>query len=260
MSSIYNKVLSELILLMENRRKKYLDTHTEIEKSINYLFFSGDKYYSIYNSMVESNKCSIISKVEYIAVHLFRTLKKIDYELYPIKDEYKKLIPSEQEKSRPFQIILKEDNQRVGIVFCVESDIGKHYQLFINGEYEIDSLKIIVFCDPDLCGREAIFDSVNKYNNQIGLKLERVPILDFWEKYFGVDECNCLIDFFNSLNEKAKEIIGFNTVVLPTENALSRFRETCAQTLKNTSLSFDDGEQFVTQYDVLKHNYIDRQL
>ena len=60
MSSIYNKVLSELILLMENRREKYLDTHTEIEKSINYLFFSGDKYYSIYKSMVESNKCSII--------------------------------------------------------------------------------------------------------------------------------------------------------------------------------------------------------
>ena len=258
MKLYYESALSELIQLVKNRKNKIVDTHRELEMSMNELLYLGDARFGAYKSMVESNECSAAKVIENIAVKLFTEFNN-NFEFYPIQDKYKKLIASEQAKSRPFQIVINENGERIGIVFCTQDDMGEKYNRFISGEYKVDSLKLVVISSPDLSAYEALFASVNKYNHQVGVNLERIPILDFWEQYFGINECNNLIDFINDFNEKAKEIIAFSTIVSPTEEALKKFKENCGLLLQETKLPLDNEKELISKIS-LRHNYIDRGL
>ena len=260
MKACYVKYLSELINMVEKSRESILNNHNRFEEEIGDLAFLGDKRYGAYKAIVDTNEYRAAKTVEKIAVALLCENKDINFSLYPIDGRLSKLPPIEQSKSRPFQIILNKNNKRIGIIFCTRDDIPEKVKCYENGNYVIDSLKIIVLSAPDEFAYKILFADVNNSYQQKGINVEKVPILDFWEECFGSDERDELIDFFNQFNEKAKEIIGFNTVITPTEKAVSKFKIKCYDTLINKAKVQNIPKVFSDEYEILQYNYIERQL
>lgn len=265
MKQVYSQAYDWLIELVEQSREKILNIQKQFENSIGALFFLGDKQHGAYKTIVDTNEYRAAKAIETIATALFSEYDIAGFSLYPIASEYKSLPEPEQAKSRPFQIILSENGRNTGIVFSPDfSYASECSEKFENGKYEkVDALKIVINAVPDASTRKLLFSDVNAMNKGAGILVERLPILDFWEQCFGKAECDELKCFCNEFNEKAKELIGFNTVVTPTEKALKQFRKRCGEEIQSPSHNYINSipeTVYSNQVETMRRNYLDRGL
>ena len=172
--------------------------------------------------------------------------------MYPVESSYRPV---------PFKLIIDDGKINYGIIFCNLEDAKDYYEPFIDGDYRVDRLKLVIISNPDDLSREANFELVNKMNLNSDVHIERIPILDFWKEYFGEHECNELIEFCNQFNEKAKAIIGFNTVITPTEKALKQFRNKIGEDIVSRTYTENIPDSvYETQVNTMLRNYLDRGL
>ena len=261
MKNIYEKSFAELIELVRDSRDDCVRRTEEFVKARNSVLNLGDARFIIYSNMVGTSEIRAVKVVERLAVALIEDKKMNEFSLYPIDPEYRKMASHEQAKSRPFQIVLEENKKKYGIIFCVTDDEPKHYSRFTEGKYAVDGIKFVKLIDSDKEVYDALIRCVNDFNMRAGCSIERVTIREFWVKYFGQDEFEVLIDFLNKFNEKAKEIIGFSTVVTPTDAALRKFRIQTGEKLR--TIPYGDAvpdSVYQPQIDIMTKNYLDRGL
>ncbi len=235
--------------------------HEPLLKSIGYVINLGDSNFSFYASMVDTNECRAASTIEALAVSHFVDGKNPHFSFYPVEKKYSKMPPEEQAKSRPFQIVLSDGTRRTGVVFTVSNDKRSHYAAFRDGKYEVDEMIDVRLIEPDAEAYDALIASTNEMNEKAGLAFKYTTIRDFWERYFGKSEYEALAEEINRFNEQANEAIGFNTVVVPTELAIERFREKTGGMLR--AYSYADtipSNVYDRQVAIMRKNYIDRGL
>lgn len=252
MKKAYSIALDSLIDIVQKSRDKIYENHGRFEKSMGALIFLGDSRFGTYSSIVSANEYRASKVIESLAVTLFSEQNKSNYILYPVDSAYERA---------PFKIIITEGKTKIGVAFSNLNDASEYYKPFIDGNYKVDKLKLVIINDPDDLSREANFSLVNKVNVDSGIQIERVPILDFWTEYFGDDECNNLCEFCNQFNEKAKSIIGFNTVVTPTEKALNQFRDSIGNDILSRTYAENIPDSiYETQVSTMLRNYLARGL
>ena len=261
MKKIYEKSFNELLELVRDSRDDCVRRTEEFVKAKNSILNLGDARFISYSNMVGTSEIRAVKVIERLAVSLIEDRKMAGFSLYPIDPKFRKLDSREQAKSRPFQIVLEEESRKYGIIFCVTDDEPKHCSRFTEGKYTVDGIKFVKLIDPDKEVYDALIQCVNDFNKRAGCSIERVTIREFWERYFGRDEFELLIDFLNAFNEKAKEIIGFSTVVTPTEAALQKFKAKIGELLR--TFPYADAipdSVYQPQIDIMTKNYIDRGL
>lgn len=261
MKNIYEKCFDKLLKLVRDSRDNCVRRTEEFAKAKNSILNLGDVRFISYSNMVGTSEIRAVKLIERLAVSLIEARKIAEFSLYPVDPEYKALDSQEQAKSRPFQIVLEEDNRKYGVIFCVTDDEPKHYSRFTEGKYAVDRIKFIKLIDPDREVYDALIRCVNDFNKRTGCSIERVTIREFWERHFGRDEFEVLADYLNAFNEKAKEIIGFSTVVTPTEAALQKFKARTGEVLR--TFPYADAipdSVYQPQIDIMTKNYIDRGL
>lgn len=261
MESIYGQVFSELILMLKAGRESCEQRMEVFTKARGAVLNLGDERYNLYSQMVGTNEMKAVRKLEQLAVSLFQQKQLQAFSLYPLDPSANILAESERSRTRPFQIVLNEDGKRIGIVFCVKEDERVFYQGLIDGKYQVDSLRIVKPIDPSDEGYETLINVPNNFNKRSGLPLDYMTINEFWEKYFGSDEFEILSEYINAFNEKAREIIGFSTIVTPTESALKKFRDSTGKML--CSYPYNKAipnTVYKPQVDIFYKNYIDRGL
>lgn len=211
--------------------------------------------------MIETNEYRAAKAVEKIAQKLLEERENIPFDLYPIDEYYFRMPTEQQAKSRPFQLILVEGSKKTGIIFC-DSKYAKQYDsLFRNGEYEVDSLKIVLLAEPSGVAYETMITLENERSKRLELSVEYVTVKQFWEKYFGAEEYSTLVMYINEFNERAKGLIGFNTVITPTEVAIKQFKERTGKMLQEHPYSNNiPDEVYRNQVEILYQNYINRGL
>ena len=257
MANRYEKAFSGLLDLVKGGKEFHEKYHKSIRKSIGAIINLGDSSYVEYSSMVENNESRAASTIEALAVSLFTDNSDPQFSLYPVQKRYEKLPLEEQAKSRPFQIILTVDGQKTGIVFSVSSDVGKYYRSFVQDEYEVDCLIIVRLIDPDEEAYDAIIAKTNQVNEGSGLHLKHMTLKEFWVKHFGEEEYKALVVAINQFNNQAQEIIGFSTVVIPTDATIERFRETTGKMLRErTYSSLIPSDVYYSQVRIMEQNYL----
>lgn len=260
MRKYYLRAMNELIELVEKSRD-FLRSHNSVHNSLGSLLRLGDDNYNEYVRLVQTNEFRAAKSIESIAVGLLSETEHPYFELYPVPDSKQNLPYSEQARSRPFQIVLNENGRRVGVVFCGYSDVKDYHSHFIDKDYVVDELKIVILASPDELAYETLYNHVNEMNVHTGVAVEQIPVLNFWKRYFGEEECAELMDFINEFNAKAREIIGFNTVVSPTQNAIVRFKAQCGNMLTEYRYEKNIPETvYPSQIEVMKRNYLKRGL
>lgn len=261
MSDYYDETFSKLIDLVKTSRNKCFQNRQNIDNRIGALFTIGDSNYGIYSSMVELNEYRAVKFIENLAASLLQKQEKNQFMLYPVDPRYKNLDAEEQVKGRQFKIILNENNQKVGVVFCAKGECGEYYQHFVNGDYSVDKLKLVLLIEPDEMAYDMLIKSRNDYNLKNGVPLIRVTLKEFWKQQFGEEEYSVLAEHIKRFNDEVKTIIGFNTIISPTESALQKFRKKTGEMLCSfpyREVISDDIYQ--KQFDIFYRNYMERSL
>lgn len=257
MANRYEEAFSALLELVKGEKESHEKYHKNIRKSIGAIINLGDGSYADYSSMVENNELRAASAIENLAVSLFVDNSDPEFSFYPVQKRYEKLPLEEQAKSRPFQIILTAGGLKTGIVFSVSSDVGRYYRMLIQDEYDVDRLIIVRLIDPDEEAYDAIIARTNRLNKGSRHLLKHMTLKEFWVEHFGEDEYNALVAAINHFNSQAQEIIGFSTVVTPTNVAIDRFRETTGKMLRErTYSSLIPTDVYYSQVRIMEQNYL----
>lgn len=261
MTNIYEDVFSEVVSIVRDSRDDCVQRTEEYSKAKGSLLNLGDARYHSYASMVDTNEFRAVKAVERLTVSLFQQRNDPRFSFYPIDPRYSRMLPEEQVKTRPFQTILTENELRCGIVFCVAEDEKVFSAAFLDGQFKVDKLIFVKIVDPNEEWYEYIIADENRNNVKRGIQIERVTIREFWEQYFGRDEYDLLVAHINAFNEQAREIIGFSTIVTPTDSALVRFRVKTGDMLRTYPYTANIPDNiYQYQVDIWTKNYIDRGL
>ena len=261
MTNIYEDVFSEVVSIVRDSRDDCVQRTEEYSKAKGSLLNLGDARYHSYASMVDTNEFRAVKAVERLTVSLFQQRNDPRFSFYPIDPRYSRMLPEEQVKTRPFQTILTENELRCGIVFCVAEDEKVFSAAFLDGQFKVDKLIFVKIVDPNEEWYEYIIADENRNNVKRGIQIERVTIREFWEQYFGRDEYDLLVAHINAFNEQAREIIGFSTIVTPTDSALARFRVKTGDMLRTYPYTANIPDNiYQYQVDIWTKNYIDRGL
>lgn len=261
MTNIYEDVFSEVVSIVRDSRDGCVQRTEEYSKAKGSLLNLGDARYHSYANMVDTNEFRAVKAVERLTVSLFQQRNDPRFSFYPIDPRYSRMLPEEQVKTRPFQTILTENELRCGIVFCVAEDEKVFSAAFLDGQFKVDKLIFVKIVDPNEEWYEYIIADENRNNVKRGIQIERVTIREFWEQYFGRDEYDLLVAHINAFNEQAREIIGFSTIVTPTDSALARFRVKTGDMLRTYPYTANIPDNiYQYQVDIWTKNYIDRGL
>lgn len=261
MKDYYKMVFAELIDMMESSRDACIQNTENYGDAKGAVLSLGDARFASYASMVGTNELRAAKAIERLAVLLFEASKDKTFSLYPIDHSYRFMETSEQAKTRPFQIILKENGKNIGVVFCLDQDAGNYYKHLNDGDYAVDSLRLVLLQDPDKFTYEVYVSSINDFNKKCNIPIERWTIREFWERYFGGVEFDTLIAHLNCFNERAKKIIGFSTIVTPTAQALQKFRDKTGKMICDFPYQKAIPDSvFPKQVEIFYKNYIDRGL
>ena len=261
MTNIYEDVFSEVIRIVRDSRDGCVQRTEEYSKAKGSLLNLGDARYHSYANMVDTNEFRAVKAVERLTVSLFQQRNDPRFSFYPIDPRYSRMLPEEQVKTRPFQTILTENELRCGIVFCVAEDEKAFSAAFLDGQFKVDKLIFVKIVDPNEEWYEYIIADENRNNVKRGIQIEKVTIREFWEQYFGHDEYDLLVAHINAFNEQAREIIGFSTIVTPTDSALARFRVKTGDMLRTHPYTANIPDNiYQHQVDIWTKNYIDRGL
>lgn len=261
MKNIYEDVFSELIRLVRDSRDDCVQRMEDSSKAKGALLNLGDTRYHSYASMVETNEFRAVKTIERLVVSLFQQRNDPRFSFYPIDPRYSRMMPEEQAKTRPFQTILTENKVKCGIVFCVAKDEKVFSSAFLDGQFTVDKLKFVKIVDPNEEWYEYIIADDNRNNGKHAIQIEKATIREFWEQYFGRDEYDLLVAHINAFNEQARDIIGFSTIVTPTDTALARFRTKTGDMLRTHPYTEHIPDNiYQHQVDIWIKNYIDRGL
>lgn len=265
MKTKYESAFSEVLQLIQRENNDIRDFKEQWSKEINNssVVYLGDYRYLQHSSFINTNEKRVSKVIEKIATDLAMSLHSGSFCLYPIREDYKKYHESEQIISRPFQLVLNDEGMKKGVVFSLSRDIGKYSRRFLNGEYDIDALIIVVLSVPTGEHYKVLITEVNEFNARTNppTMIERTTIKEFWIKHFGIEEYNMLIEELNIFNQKAKEMVGFNTVAVPTEGAINKFKEKIGTEIINFDYEKNIPDTvYEKQIKIIKDNYFQRGL
>lgn len=160
----------------------------------------------------------VIYTIDKIITNIF-DWEGIDYSI----PEYEFAAPSgRKRKNRPFSFVLKENNRNIGYVFLYNLhkgliEIRKNARKF-NG---IDSVRYY-FLQRD---NKKYIDQLNDLERKDdGSFLEFYSIKEFFDEKFGNDEFPIFMNYVDRFNERARNLIGFKTISIPTKDTVKTFK------------------------------------
>ena len=249
---LYAYRFEELLMLFRRNGQSLTDEHRNTQNDPVIDICGSD--FRAYRSVIANNESWVVYSVEKLIMGMLDALG-INY----VIPRYNEISPNGKKgKVRPFSFVTLEGNQRIAYIIR-----SKQTARLIN-------IRAIVRKYPDIdC---AYFCFLNTGAEQIKMlnDLEReednsflrfFTLKDLFDKQFGEAEFPIFLEYANNFNERARNLIRYKMMAIPTSDAISRFKEKMVHTLEKWKYdemipsSFDRN-----QYSIICHNYIDRRL
>ncbi|MEL7658783.1 MAG: hypothetical protein AAGU75_23065, partial [Bacillota bacterium] len=254
---LYQYTFDSLLKMVKDSKVALSGTHNQIKTALAPIFDIGDSDYSLYDSIVSANNERAAGAVEKLLINLFEE-NNIPYESYPVDLMYSRMRPSEQWRTLPFSFVMREDGRKVGYHFP-----GRSTDVLQNiDKYDVDFVKVVKMYNPDdKLAYQVIIDGPNQLNEKHKIPIRFIMLKDLFDSYFGPKEFSVFMGYVNEFNERARYLIGFNTVITPTDEAIERFKESLSDMLcKYPYGDFIPKDILKNQDEILYNNYINRGL
>lgn len=257
-SNLYQYTFDSLLKQVKRSKDALSTKHNKIESELALIFDLGDSNYSLYDAIVSANEERAASAVEELLRKMFEQ-NNIPFSDYPVDPIYSKMSIEEQRKSLPFSFVMIEDGRKIGYYFPNRSkNVLQHPE-----NYDVDEIKFVKMYNPDESGfgYQTIIEEPNKCKEKCGRPIQYYTIKKVFDSYFGSEEFTIFMSHVNDFNERARYLIGYNTVLTPTEEALAKFRDNVSAMLcEYPYKDFIPDGIFKSQIDILYKNYIERGL
>ena len=214
-SYIYQYRFEELLNLFKRNRR---DAPDDNEQSDSVIDISGDVF-RYYSRVISTNESWVKYTMERIITNIFDQ-EKMPYEV----PEYDSVSPSGRpRKDRPFSFARNENNQKIAYIILYGLrrgliDIRKNIRVHA----DIDRVKF-VFIKKE---HGQYIDQLNEIEEKEDDSfLQFYTLKEFFDQNFGNEEYQIFLSYANKFNERAKNLIGFKTIAMPTSEAVDKFRE-----------------------------------
>ena len=253
-NELYQFTFDSLLKQVKGSKDALPRNHNKYKTMIAPIFDLGDSDYSLYDSIVSSNEVRAARAVEELLINMFEQ-NNIPYESYPVDPIYSRMIPSEQWKTLPFSFVMMEDGLKFGYLFPIRSnEVLKNLE-----KYDVDYVKVVKMYNPDELAYQATIDEPNQSNEKCSIPIRLCTLKDIFDSNFGPEEFSVFMRYVNEFNERARYLIGFNTIITPTDEAVAQFKESVSDMLcKYPYRDFIPEDIFENQIDILHDNYISR--
>lgn len=246
-SKVYQYRFDELLKIVRHGRSFHKSEEREDDQVID---ICGNGFRE-YQSIVSHNESWVVYTVDKIVQGLFDQ-EGIKYNV----PEYEEKSPSgRMRKINPFSFAMREKKGNIAYIFLYRQRKGLiEIRNDIRRFKGIDGVKF-VFLQRDF--KEQI-DILNRIESEDDNSfLEFYGVREFFDEKFGVEEFPIFMEYVEKFNERARNLIGFKTVAMPTEDAIKRFREKKADLLNGIDYdSLLPNEINLSQKRIIIDNYI----
>lgn len=196
-------------------------------------------YSSAYKSILKFTKRLIIQMMKKSKIQYERTIE--DSELYDI----------------PFYRTV--NGKRIGYYFTYFDKEDFHYQVDKFKEdceaNDLNSILVVSLTEKN-CGSKPMKQIID------GIKFEYIYLIDLFDEFWG-DEYIAFKKLTQELNKEIKDIIGYQTIIIPLESTIKKYKPTKKELLLNFDYRAFIPDSIKNSTDVLlviENNYFDRGL
>ena len=232
------------------RTRQYMDT------MFSPIIRMGDRNHTLNNDIVSANEAFVITAIADLVIAMFDQ-NSIPYVLFPMDPQLSGMTLREQRKKLPFHFVMIEEGKRVGYYF--DNNTRKIYDELES--YDLDCVKIVKMYHMEDSVFSSYYQKANEYNSEADIDVRFCLFRDVFRKYFGPDEYDIFLEYVNDFNERALNLIGFSTVITPSEEAIAKFRIKVGEMIfKYPYKDYIPKDIFENQVRILTKNYLERGL
>jgi hypothetical protein len=260
--NLYSYMFDQLLkMVVRSRDRLSSPHHVNIRENMGPIYTIGGSDFRIYDSIVSTNENRAVSATSKLLIKMFEQ-NGIHYEMYSAEPMFSRIPPEKQKKKLPFQFILIENGKRVGCLVTSKAPSLVQNNIQRLKEYDIDAVKFICLNTPrgDVAIRVFDEDMESAATLSDGF-IQMTLIRDFFDKYFGPDEFSVFMEYVTDFNERARTYVGFNTVIVPSDDSIAKFKKGKSKMLQsNDYLKKLPADIYMDQANILYDNYINRGL
>ncbi len=246
-SKLYQYRFDELLKIVKRDRKFYDFQERENDQIID---ICGNGFRE-YQRIISHNESWVIDTIEKIMQGLF-DIEGIKYDI-PRYEEKKSR--GGMNKVRPFAFTVKEKKGIIAYVFLYRQskgliEIRNNCKKFKG----IDGVRFY-FLQRDYREQIDMLNDIERKDDESFL--EFYSIQDFFEQKFGKEEFSVFMEYVNKFNERARNLIGFKTVEMPTDDVIRTFKKKKEDMLKDKNYTLTLlNEIEATQKSIIIDNFI----
>lgn len=249
---LYEFRFNELLQKVRHNRNHALEYYKERNPDSWGLFEIGTEDYRTHKAIITQSESWILYTINRIIKGML-DLNGIAY-IVPLVHKHE---PTD------IDFIIETNGKRVGYSFYLNRHrIGlAELRASLKRQERLDSVRIFFIrriTDHSQKDIEMLNSIEEKDDNSF---IQFTVLKDFFDMFFGQDQYSTFLKYVNDFNERARSLIGFETIITPTDEAVQRFKQEKAEMLRQ--LNYD--EMFlepihIKQKELLRHNFLERKL
>ena len=249
-TAIYRYRFDELFQNVKRSRENNDKANDQSSTGRRLVFDIRTQEFDDYSRMVSYNETWIIYTLERIILNIFEQ-NNIQYEL-----------AKRVNKRRYFSFIQQEHGRRIGYIF----ELSNHKQGLnnVNAELrkntDVDEVRFFLAVNAESKTDEYIsmLNKISEENYNSFLKF--ATLKDFFDQRFREGEYDIFKSYIDDFNEKAKRIIAYKAIVIPTETEIISFKKRKAEMLQSYNYEvLLPPEIYDSQKAILKRNFVERE-
>lgn len=246
-ANLYDYTFHALYKIVADNKYQLTKSYNNVKDITSSIFYLGDDNFALQKILVDANKYATFHETERLIMRMLEQ-NNIPHESCVI---------STSQCSSPFLFILKKDHKRIGYIISLILTPSLDYEsLEATG---VDSVKVVSLINPqknletlELITRE----EEKKYHGFV----EFIVLKDFFE-LFRLDEFSKYMEYAEIFNNNVRNLIGFNTIVMPSEESVCSFRDKISVELSQYSYkTYLPAGLYNSQVGIMVNNYFDRGL
>lgn len=246
-TAIYRYRFDELLQKVKHIKKYSEDRKKQYASEKRLVFDIWTQDFDEYKSIVSYNESYITYTIERTILTIFQQ-NNIPYEE-----------PKRINKHHYFSLIMREGNQRIGIIFALSGlkKALKDIYITLKENTDVDEVRFFFALSVESKSDKYIKMLNDVSREEYGCYLRFGTLKDFFDNVFRPGEYEIFKKYADDFNEQAQNIIAYKAIVLPTDNEIIAFREKTENMLKTYDYeSMLPSDIFETQKNILRQNYL----
>jgi hypothetical protein len=249
-SNLYEYAFDSLYKTVTQNKKRFTESHKVVRLMTPQIIDMGDDNFHLYERIIFWSRHATVYETERLIVRMFGQ-NNVPYESVGHNSKWQRL--------QLFAFIREENGKKIGYIFSLEPRLEADLKTL--KETGVDGVNVIALINPqDQNYVDELKTIFNEAEKKYGGFIKFKTLKDFF-RLFGNEEFTKYMGYAEHYNERVKKLLGYDTVIMPSDQAVHKFRTDKSLMLsRHQYQSMLPSEIYEEQVNKLTHNYLERGL